>query len=419
MAKNVMKASAEWSSRPESSRFYNPAECIEHLTTLMAPSACKVIGAHDDRRDVKPTLRLGDMRPVLNGANIELAGPSGTAYPMTNWAMAQLCGFAGLPADLIQTRLARHPAEGVRLLDLCMRDSVTDESGKVVTRAEKPIMALIQRTEASGPLHIRSLTGWKYKRIWDIDIMRAMDEVIKAGWKVPLARPIHPDNPKNRPARPEECLDFGGKGGGLTVKAGDMTEPSGVYWDDRSSFILAVNPNKVIDTGADDGGLWQALMVGNSETGGKAFFVRTMLLEAVCGNHILWGVEQDEQTRIIHKGDALTRWREVLAASIVKYEDKREEQMATIQAARAKIIGATDEEVVEELTKVKRFNLSGKAIRAALEIAKMHTAESGADPRSVWGVVEALTRYSQMFPYADQRYTIDKSARELLMSVAA
>ena len=74
------------------------------------------------------------------------------------------------------------------------------------------------------------------------------------------------------------------------------------------------------------------------------------------------------------------------------------------------ILGASDEEVLETLYSNKRINLAKQVILAGIEIAKKHTAASGADPRSCWAMTEALTRYSQSSPYADIRHTIDVAA---------
>ena len=422
---NLSVASRQWAEREPSARFWNPADLIRHLTPLMQKGSCKVIG--QPKNDITDPdiesdypLTLGELTPVFDappvfdakgnvetGGNILVKGPNpqAPAYSMTHHSMSQLCAMAQVPASLVQERLGlRHPQLALDLLTTTLSD-----------RKDDKVKVLIQRTGPNASPQIRAITGVGYSRIWDRDIMRVLDQAMSHGWMIPPARPADSSDPRIRPATQADLLPGVGAGGGMGVSVGDPIAPAGCYYDDRSSFTLLVNPKRVIDTGDDNGGLWQAVMVGNSEVGGKPFWTLDCLLEGICGNHICWGVSAISKVKIIHRGDAQYRWQGELLKALDRYsEEDLTRQTETIKAAKRLILGADDKEVMETLYGNKRINLSQRVLLAGIEIAKKHTDASGADPKSAWAMVEALTRYSQLSPYADERHRIDVAAGVLL-----
>jgi hypothetical protein len=389
----------------------------------MQKGACKVIGQPkkeitDSDIESDYPLTLGELTPVFDapptfddkgnvsaGGNILVKGPNpqAPAYSMTHHSMGQLCAMAGVPASLVQERLGlRHPQLALDVLSTTLAD-----------RKDDKVKVLIQRTGPSASPQIRAITGTGYSRIWDRDIMRVLDQAMGHGWMMPPARPSDSSDPRIRPATSADILP--GMHGGVQVGVGDPIAPAGCYYDDRSSFCLMVNPKRVIDTGDDNGGLWQAVMVGNSEVGGKPFWVLDCLLEGICGNHICWGVSAISKVKIIHRGDAQYRWQGELLKALDRYsEEDLTKQTEAIKAAKRMLLGANDKEVLETLYGNKRLGLSQRVILASIEIAKKHTDASGSDPHSAWAMVEAFTRYSQRSPFADERHRIDVAAGVLL-----
>ena len=47
----------------------------------------------------------------------------------------------------------------------------------------------------------------------------------------------------------------------------------------------------------------RGVFVWNSEVGAGAFKVQCFYLEAVCGNHIVWGAKGVQTLRLVHKGN--------------------------------------------------------------------------------------------------------------------
>ena len=69
---------------------------------------------------------------------------------------------------------------------------------------------------------------------------------------------------------------------------------------------------------------------------------------------------------------------------------------------------------LEEAVRAKqRLDLSQKQAVEAYTLAEQFEA----NPRSVWGYVQGLTRLSQRTPWQDGRFTLDRAAGRLLTTV--
>ena len=79
--------------------------------------------------------------------------------------------------------------------------------------------------------------------------------------------------------------------------------------------------------------------------------------------------------------------------------------------ATAQELGPTRDAVLE--TAVQRLDLSQKQAGEAYALAEQFEA----NPRSVWGYVQGLTRLSQRTPWQDGRFTLDRAAGRLLTTV--
>jgi hypothetical protein len=74
-------------------------------------------------------------------------------------------------------------------------------------------------------------------------------------------------------------------------------------------------------------------------------------------------------------------------------------------------LGPTRDAVLDAVT--TRVEISHKQAADAYGLAEQFEA----NPRSVWGYVQGLTRLSQRTPWQDQRFTLDRAASRLLTTV--
>ena len=361
----------------------------------------KTIGEPD--HDGNPTLFLKDLRIAGEGDDLRLVGPSGAMVGLTNWSFGQLCRHLEAPSEYISnlpTNLA------VQCLD-----------HGFAGHANIPVKVLLQRTGVGGAVEARAITGPKYSRIWDLDVVRKLKPSLQEGWRVPPARPANDDS-RARPATDADCFDQGKFWG--SIKPGDQIAPSGVYRGDRDSFIFLVNPDRTIDDGSGNGGLMRGVFISNSEVGARAFKVTTFLLENVCGNHICWGASELVELKLVHKGRAKDTFPQEMVVRLRKYNNAgtlAEESM--IQAAKDFELAPDRAGLVERLFGMKTLLLPKLHIEAAFDMAEKWEHTAKAAPTTAWGFVHGLTRYSQTVGYTDARHNLDVAGGKILQLAQA
>ena len=193
---------------------------------------------------------------------------------------------------------------------------------------------------------------------------------------------------------------------------GEKVDASGLYCGDRDMFVFMVNENSRIKDGTDQG-LARGFFIGNSEVGAAAYYITSFLYRYVCGNHIVWDVNDVEKISIRHVGNADQKAMAALAIELDEYADSSTRKLeASIKLAQEFRIGKDAEEVEDILFRKHRI-LPKKTIVAALESAEVY-ADIDGDPFSAWGITQGLTRVSQEAEYASARITIDKAANRVL-----
>lgn len=67
--------------------------------------------------------------------------------------------------------------------------------------------------------------------------------------------------------------------------------------------------------------------------------------------------------------------------------------------------------MLDGLFGMRSLRLGRKALEASYDA--VNVAQDG-DPRTVWGIVQGMTRHSQTLPYADARTNLDRAAGRVL-----
>ena len=190
--------------------------------------------------------------------------------------------------------------------------------------------------------------------------------------------------------------------------------PSGAYLGDRDMFLFLVDGNRDLDDPTDrtHAGLFRGFILRNSDVGAAALTLDMFLFRMVCGNHLIWGFQHVAGFRRRHVGASIqdawtTSLNDVRAALDADTADDR----TKLLRATAQELGPTRDAVLE--TAVQRLDLSQKQAGEAYTLAEQFEA----NPRSVWGYVQGLTRLSQRTPWQDGRFTLDRAAGRLLTTV--
>lgn len=410
MSENLMKASRQWSSRPSDERFWGLKDLFAHLGGL--PDSIEV------------SKRWDELHVVESNGDLRLSSARGS-LEFTNWSFGQLCSTTSAPRDFVADGCKDNAKLACDILNQALANKAKDRAAnardkdtKASANGEK-CKLLYQGTPVDG-YTLRAAYSTGYARVPDISIIAALMEHAD-GWRVPPARPHDETDPRNRPATAEDVLSNVGSGGGMAVRIGDKIGPSGIYRGDRSMFAFMVDEDNCIDDG-NGGSLHHGIIVQNSEVGYKPISIQEFLFQGVCGNHIIWGVSEVTLNKRKHRGKAASEWLPMLLEALDKYRGADlNEASERIEMARKQMIGPTKDDVLNTLGNDKQLALSGKVLETAFVLADKFSDSYAASPRSIWGMVNGITRASQVahVGFADQRAKLDAAAGYLMGMVTA
>jgi hypothetical protein len=381
MSFNLYKASNQWSTRPADERF----ETVQDLYAA-------TVGYRNAAAEA--TLDLKQLRVEAIDGEVSLVGRANNPARLTHWSFGQIASRVSAPAAYLRTLPATLAAQNL--------------NHGLAKGGEGNAKALFH---SNGSLVLRCLTSDQYTRIWNSDVAQRLQD-LPEGWRVPPARPVNAGQPGTRIATEADVIASGHRG--LGIKVGDTIAPAGLYASDHDLFGFFINEDRRIAEPGNPEGLSRGFFVWNSEVGASAFGVTTFLYRSVCGNHIVWDASNVSEIRIIHKGQANARAFEGLRAELTRYaDDSASDIEARIKVARSYSLGQTKDDVLDAVFGKKINGLTRGVIEQAYDLAEEHTDTDGS-PRTVWGLVQGLTRASQVTPYADERVRIDKAANKVL-----
>ena len=252
----LMAASRQWASRPDDQRFLTLEDLKESVHqrreeswTLVSPAQnlrCTV-----DERDKHLRIKAFDVT----------AGEERWLTP-THWSFGQLSQYASAPAAYLRTL----PDELA---------AINLQWGLEHNPIRQDALVLGQ---SNGAEMLRSMTSTSYGRIWDEQVVEAVERVNADGtWQVPASR------------------------AGVNTKRATT-----LYASDRDVFIFLVDPDHDIEVGGDV--LHRGFYTWNSEVGSAVFGLTTFLYRYVCDNRIIWGATDVQELRIRHTGGAPDRF---------------------------------------------------------------------------------------------------------------
>jgi hypothetical protein len=312
-----------------------------------------------------------------------------------NWSMGQFASQIGTSMRLL-----------TGLTGPTIQKVLNEKLAKVNTKGNSQIY---YDTNASI---VRAFTTQNYGRVPNYEIVARLMEM--TDWVNPPARPASKDDAaKARPATQEDVDKCGRVHNTLGIKVGDPIVDKGLYASDRDMFIFEVSPKHVINDGSD-GGMYRGFFVRNSEVGNSLFELVTFLYRSLCGNHIVWGVEDVRRIKVKHSGrgtrDRIMDGLELELATYANASTEKEE--AFIRKAQRKEIAGTKDGIVQLLFHDKKI-LDKKTVLGAYEEAVIHEKTDG-NPRSYWGFTQGLTRFSQTINFGDKRNELDQVGGKIL-----
>ena len=146
--------------------------------------------------------------------------------------------------------------------------------------------------------------------------------------------------------------------------------------------------------------------------GAAALTLDLFLYRACCANHVLWGFQHVAGFRRRHVGASIQEaWTASLSAIRTALDADPSADRTLLLRSTTQELGPTRDAVLDAV--VQRLDVSQKQAAEAYSLAEQYEA----NPRSVWGYVQGLTRLSQRTPWQDGRFDLDRAASRLLTTV--
>ncbi|SOB87164.1 hypothetical protein SAMN06297144_2287 [Sphingomonas guangdongensis] len=366
------RVSSEWFSRPDDERYLSLEALGRAVRSRSERSRTRVLETAAIRveadRDSAERLAL-----ILPGADRPVAP--------THWSFGQLAGLVGAPAAYLR----QLPAALAR---------INLQYGLTTHRAEQ--VKTLETEE--GRLELRAVTGPDYGRIFDHELVEAVQRIAGNGtgdtrWKVP------------------GVLDWST---GIYNPRVDITkDTTTLYASDRDVFLFLVDDLNPIEAGRlPDGSpdlYFRGFYCWNSEVGAKTLGMASFYLRAVCQNRNLWGVENFEEISIRHSKYAASRFAHEAAPALLNFANSSPLPFVNgIRTARERIVARTDEERGDFL---RRRGFSKAETSRIIETV---LAEEGRPPESVFDFVQGITAIARDKTNQDARLDLEGKAKRLL-----
>jgi len=352
----LTKASQQWATRPADQRFLSIADL-----------KASVLARKQESWTVSP--QIGNLRvlPTDDGLAVQVYDPTQgmnkNLYP-TNWAFGQLAGYVGAPASYLR----KLPPE-IAAIDL---------QWGLEHDAVRPDGLLLAQSNGSNIM--RAITSNSYGRIWDAQVVEAVENINHGNrWVVPSA----------------------------SYTASNPLRATTLYASDRDIFMFLVDDKNVIEVNDDQ--LYRGFYVFNSEVGSAVFGLATFLYRVVCDNRMIWGAQNYREINIRHTGGAPDRF---------LYEgEKYLEKFAngSTQVIEYEISKAQETAVPLKVDQTPEMWLQERGFTKSEAGAAITTAiASEGEARTVWQVINGVTAYARSIQHTDLRVGLEKKAGSLM-----
>lgn len=359
MSTVISTASHQWATRPDDQRYLSLAELKQAVLNRKTESWT----ATPQTKDLR-------VLPQENGnLSVELYDPTHgerRRVSPTNWGFGQLAQYAQAPAAYLRTIAPELAAINLQW--------------GLEHRPMRPDALVLG--QSNGENFLRAMTSTSYGRIWDAQVVEAVERINWSGrWQIP-ASSYGVRNPKRATT---------------------------LYASDRDVFIFLCDPETQIDVG-NGRTLHRGFYTWNSEVGAQVFGLATFLYDFICDNRNIWGVEQFKELNIRHTGGAPERFLYEGHQYLQQYaQASTVDVTAQIHRAQAyEIPKAAEKNGVEGWLQARGF--TGAVAKSAVACAQ---AEEG-NARSLWDIVNGITAHARSIPHTDARIALEKQAGKLM-----
>lgn len=372
----LTETSSNLMRRPADEHFASMAHIIAHANTAKARSheadvnfAMGLFTVQDDKLEFD-----------VDGIN--------KPFDMSNWSLNQLATLTGLPMRAIEAIAAK------KRMDL-----VAQNLNVLLPRGIENDRKVFYEDRGGDTYHLRSINGSAYSRIYDADVLHAINEWLLPAGMVPALPTMNTDAQQNNIMGNNKPALFRGER------------------DSHCFFYSDQNPG---DDGL--GGMRLGLMFTNSEVGTSSFKWSTFYFRDMCANFLIWDASRVKAKRVIHRGNIAPKWNEfqrdiqTIYANAVSAQgadmDRFQRAAQTVFAGDGSPTRDNKGKAAERLN--KQFGMTGKAAKAAVDAALMPI--NGND-LSFWSVANGVTWTAKETSRAAQMVEDGMVAKKILLAV--
>ncbi|MBZ9711142.1 DUF932 domain-containing protein [Mesorhizobium sp. ESP7-2] len=368
----VGRVSSEWFNRPADERYLSLTDLRNSVRARSQRSRTRIVESE--------RIRVEASRDDAERLLLMLPDAEAPVAP-THWSFGQLASLVGAPAAYLRQLPA--PLAAINL-----------QYGLNSQRAEQVKTLEIQ----NGRLELRAVTGPDYGRIFDHELVEAVQKIAGNGtgdtrWKVP------------------GVLDW--STGIYNPNVDISKDTTTLYASDRDVFLFLVDDLNPIEAGKLSNGdsdiFFRGFYCWNSEVGARTLGIASFYLRAVCQNRNLWGVENFEEITIRHSKYAASRFALEAEPALIQFADSSPMPFVNgIKAARQRIVARDDEDRQSFLRK------RGFSKAETTKIIDTVLLEEGRPPESIFDFVQGITRVARDKSHQDVRLDMEGKAKKLL-----
>ena len=371
----IGRVSSEWFSRPDDERYLS----LDALHDAVRARADRATGRTVETR----SLQVEASRDDASRLTLVVPDREEPIAP-THWSFGQMCSLVGAPASYMRQLPA--PLAAINL-----------QHGLLSHRGE-----LVKTLEAEdGRVELRAVTGPDYGRIWDHELVAAVQRIAGNGtgdtrWKVP------------------GLLDWSTMTHNPFVEV--TKDTTTLYASDRDVFLFLVDDTHPIEAGRLPNGepdlYFRGFYCWNSEVGSKTLGIASFFMRAVCMNRNIWGAEGFQEISIRHSKFAAHRFAHQAAPALARFADSSPAAFVSgVRAAREQVVARKDEDREAFLRK------RGFSKPETEKIIATVLSEEGRPPESVFDFVQGITALARSKPHQDARLELEGRAAKLMASV--
>jgi hypothetical protein len=364
--------SAQWASRPADQRFLSLTELRDKVDYW----------ANHSRNE---EFKVADIQAVERDGNLVFTHDEIGLFETNHYSFGAVAALAGAPANYLRDL---PPQLAAKCINHGLASTDDEKAAYIMT---------------NGVQRLRAVTGKKYGRIFDREVVDAVIAVAGNGtgdtrWKVP------------------GVIDWSNSTYNPRV---DITkDTTTLYASDRDVFMFLVDDMHPVEVGKLKNGepdlLFRGFYVWNSEVGNRTFGVATMYLRGVCQNRCLWGVEDFSETTFRHTAGAPERFAKEAAPALLAYSEGASDRLILgVQKAKAAVVATTTEDRIAFYAKL------GIGKRKADDLILTGIQEEGGPPETVWDFAQTITAAARDCSWQDDRLKMEALAGKLLDKVIA